>query len=501
MIEVNRIKLPTYFEVVEEKSDSRFKKVKIFVAHTGENLNNSIFEKDVLEKMAPSLLHCPILGYISNNPDNEKDFRTHEKHYSLKSGGLKVNFGTRAYGFVGEDHNAHFEIVAGKEWLVCEGYIWTRFTDVIELFNQSNGTKGQSMEIVDAAGFVDDEGRVVYQDGKFSGLCILGDDIPPAMTGATISTEFSQSEVKALVEEMLAEFTAEKGEHEMSVKKTNDEGTEDVKTPEENPIDQVEPETPVEPEVQKEEHDSNGGDEEQTDETTEVEPNQEDNHEAEQEENESENDGEGSEEGSEFAKESKFKLEFELSHEDQRCALYEAFRELHKDDDVWVWIQQVFDDRVIVSVEDYENGTHHEEVKYAIVDDKVILGESVVMVEIFVTEAEKAQIDSQRDEIKTLNDQLQALETFKSETEMAAKKAILEAVKTQLPSEQIHKVESQFEKLSVEEVEKEIAYVIFQANKEQMESEKPEQAAVFATNTHDNKPTGKYGDMQRYFHK
>ena len=56
MIDITTVKLPTRFEESEPSTDdSRFQKVKIYIAHTGENLNHSVFSKEVLEKMIPSL--------------------------------------------------------------------------------------------------------------------------------------------------------------------------------------------------------------------------------------------------------------------------------------------------------------------------------------------------------------------------------------------------------------------------------------------------------------
>ena len=220
MIDVRTVSLPTHFEKSDnQENDSRFQKVKIYIAHTGENLNHSIFSHDVLEQMIPSLANIPILGYVGVNDENDEDFRGHEKRLSIDDGKFKVSFETHAYGFVPVDSNAHFEVTGGKEWLVTDGYLWTRFVDAMELFDESNGSKGQSMEISNAEGYTDDRGRMVFTNATFTGLCILGNDVPPAMTGSTISTVFSKEDFKSTFEEMLAEFSAEKGEYALATKK------------------------------------------------------------------------------------------------------------------------------------------------------------------------------------------------------------------------------------------------------------------------------------------
>ena len=49
---------------MQESTDGRFQKVKVWIAHTGENLNNSYFEKETLESMVSTLPYIPIVGYI-----------------------------------------------------------------------------------------------------------------------------------------------------------------------------------------------------------------------------------------------------------------------------------------------------------------------------------------------------------------------------------------------------------------------------------------------------
>lgn len=518
MIEVSRINLPTYFEVVEEEVDSRFKKVKIFVAHTGENLNNSIFEKDVLEKMSSSLLYCPILGYVSVNEDDEKDFRTHEKRIKLVDGDVDISFATHAYGFIGEDHNARFEITGGKEWLVCDGYIWTRFKEVVQLFAEANGKKGQSMEIIDGSGYVDGEGRVVYTGGKFSGLCALGDDIPAAMTGANITTEFSKNSTKMLIEEMLTEFSATRGDTEMAEKakkkKITDE--EEVKATEEKPAkEKPDKEKPAVEKPAKEKPDKEKPTEEKPAKEEPAKENEVGADDKDDKENEpseptpTENEAAGGEDGGGSSDEgseefSTYRVEFELSHEDKRVALYAALNKAHENEENgdWRYIVQVFDNRFIVEVENYrENQRRFDQISYTVEDDVVIFGETIEVFPMFVTKGEKDQIDSQRQEIKDLTEQLNGLETFKEEIEMSKKEGILAANEARLSSKQVDDLKANFAQMTPDEVEKEIAFAIYKTEKEAHVDESPETSAVFATNIQDNKNKGKYGEYTEFFRR
>ena len=106
--------------------DDRFMKVKIWIAHTGENRNNSIFSKEVLESMIPSLANVPILGYIAVDEDNQADFKGHEEALVIEDKQFKLKYLGRAYGVIPTENNARFETRYGsdgveREYLVCDG--------------------------------------------------------------------------------------------------------------------------------------------------------------------------------------------------------------------------------------------------------------------------------------------------------------------------------------------------------------------------------------------
>ena len=82
-IGVKSINLPVTYEI-SDYVDDRFKKVKIWIAHTGENLNYSIFTKESLEKMSETLPYVPIVGYIEKNEEDENvEIGSIEYYYTL----------------------------------------------------------------------------------------------------------------------------------------------------------------------------------------------------------------------------------------------------------------------------------------------------------------------------------------------------------------------------------------------------------------------------------
>lgn len=518
MIDVTTVNLPTHFEEIESSNDSRFQKVKIYIAHTGENLNKSIFSREVLENMIPSLSHIPILGLISEKDNGDKDFRGHEKNLSLEDGKFKIKFNTHAYGFVPEDNNAHFEITGGKEWLVTDGYLWTRFIDAMELFNDASGSKGQSMEVGDVEGYTDNRGRLVFTNAVFTGLCILGDDVPPAMTGSTVSTVFSKQDFKSSFEEMLAEFTAEKGEKALATKKKqNDEpavATTVTKPESSASTEPAKPATPAssantssasKPAAEPAKADdktkaspasadsstsddkpstnetsaepASGESSDSTDENAEMSSKKDDKDTNFLNKNESafkkdEQEDEPDSDDAEDDKEDKNKFsQFELSLSDRERALSDAVRQRYEDDIVveGVWPVDIFEDYGIFKFVNWSNDNRQLfRIAYSVnADDSIKLGDKTEIFSMYVTQEEKNKIEDNRAKLADLETKIAELTEYKNNIEMSKKEKALDEVKASLTAEQMKNIRGKFIEMSVEDVEREIAYAMYSANKQE----------------------------------
>lgn len=495
MIRLKNINLPTHFEIGEVEPDTRFQKVKIYIAHTGENLNNSVFSKEVLEKMSPTLAHVPILGVIGKNGNDEDDFRGHGKEITWNGHDIEINFKTNAYGFIGEDHNAHFETTGGKEWLVADGYLWTRFDEVMELFENSNGSKGQSMEIIDTDGYIDNQGRVVFEDGKFAGLCILGDDVPPAMTGSTISTEFERNEIKETIKTMMAEFAAQKGEMvlaESNKKKNNEEVVEDTEKHEEKTAEKEPAKASSSEEPKSEDKGTDKGtehDETSEDDHAEM-SNEEPKDNAENGTDEDDEDfscGGGSkskkkkdfaddekdpedteDEGNEDDEKEKGKSEFELSLRNKISAVESA---VDAATDYCAYVVDVFDTHAIIRAWDEEDKYY--DYNYSLnADGSVKLGEYTEVVPTYLTLEEVAKVEAQRQEVAALQARLAELEQYQADNEKDKKQKELDKSKSLMSKEAYESIQNNFSAMSFEDVQKEIALTLyksganFSANKE-----------------------------------
>lgn len=502
-IEVTKARIPVVFEM-GDSSDGRFKKVKIWIAHTGENLNNSYFSKETLKEMAETLPKIPIVGYIEADEDGDDDFSDHRQEIVVRSGeGVDVRYKGHAYGFIPEEPNDKFEIRDGKEWLTAEGYVWTKFKDAIDIFESDNGVKSQSMEIIGAEGEVDDIGRMIISSATFSALCILGENVPPAMTGSTVEFYSEKREQYQFeLEQMMGEFEREKGELDLSkddkVSKDNiEEINEDFEDKGEDTIVESDDEVTEGNDANAEEDKEEPEVVEEDDVTEEVE---DDNLEPDVDETEVEEESEGSETEVFSIEDNVVSLNFELSHDDKRLAVY---RTLDKMDDyesgIFHYIVDMFDSHVIAKQVSYDDNGYGKEkfvhLEYRTIDDSVELGEATEVFPMFLTKEEKDKVSSQREEIEELNNRLEELSEYKEQTELSAKKEILDEYSKVLGEDAVEEIEEKLSDMAVEEVEKEVAFQFF---KKAQENKDKEETKVSVNNFSKTKE-GKYGYLDRYF--
>lgn len=198
-------KLDTY-----NTEDSRFVTVKIYLMHTGANHNGSYFSKEVIEDAIPTLANTPILAYIEDNSDGEKDFSDHRMILIQDNGKFKMKYIGQAIGVIPENNNAKFEMRLcddgiEREFLTVEGLLWTKFDDPIDIMLR-DGIKAQSMELHEEyEGEFKDDGLFHFTKFKFFGACGLGKDVLPAMQNASIEV-YSNDAITSVINEKMEEF-------------------------------------------------------------------------------------------------------------------------------------------------------------------------------------------------------------------------------------------------------------------------------------------------------
>jgi hypothetical protein len=205
-------RVPIRFETIDTYDDERFLRVKIWLMHTGENLNGSYFSKEAIETAIPTLAMTPILGFMGENSDGEEDFEGHKIGIAKKDGEWSFVYKGHAYGAIPPDNNAQFEMRVcedgvEREFLTCEGLVWTKFADAVDILNRDE-SKSQSMELAKTySGFLDKKTKLYnFEEFMFDGACILGADIKPAMKGASVEVNFSQDQILDEIKDMLSEF-------------------------------------------------------------------------------------------------------------------------------------------------------------------------------------------------------------------------------------------------------------------------------------------------------
>lgn len=442
----DKVTLPmqTYELMDDTRSlDDRFRKVKIFIAHTGENLNNTSFSLESLVHLAKSLAHVPIVGCIKEGEESIYDFSGHEEKITITNDGIDFEYIGVPFGFIPEDHNAHIEIRDGKQWLVAEGFLWTKFNQSIDIFESNNGKKSQSMEIEDVLGYVDDEGVLHIEEAIFSALCILGNDVAPAMTGSTIEYFSTKHTFKDYVKEMALEFS-KRGDDTVDEK--------EIKTNSEEELEKDELKKSPETEAEETQLDDNtqAAEDEKTPEL-----------------DKTEDTGE--------------KDDDETSDEEPV--------EAHKPDGSGDLGGEA---GTVENVGPEGTGGRTTEGAPTPGGTPGPVGEPGPAAP---TDFE-VEVENYKKEIADLKSELSELKQFKLDIETQEKEGILGSYAQDLSKDSLNKLKDEMSKYSVEEFEKEVAYTIFKNEKEADESS----AKAFTYNFSDKgKDSGEFGTLSRLF--
>lgn len=205
----NKATLYSTFSVNKEFSDedTRFLHVTIDVLHTQKNLNNSFFDKEIVNTYVDSIKNIPILGFVKyDNFLQESDFVGHEYKLVRTKDGIEEVYCGRAYGLVPESCNPRWVnkvCYDGKEreFLQVDAIMWEKFSDATDIVHRDY-EKRQSAELqVDSVeGYEDEDGVFHFTKFLFEGLCLLGDHVQEAMVGANVvindGVNFAMSDIK-----------------------------------------------------------------------------------------------------------------------------------------------------------------------------------------------------------------------------------------------------------------------------------------------------------------
>ena len=433
--------------------------VKLKSCHTGKNRNKSGITDDNMNKYKYTFKGRPILGAIYKTDTGEYEFRAHDM--KVIDDGDDIEYIEQPIGVISQTEEPYLEYDAeeDKNYLMVSGTIFSDYSKAAEILERRRTCKCSVEIAVEELSYNCDEDYLSIDKFRFSGVTILGyeqdgvTEIQEGMKGSKITIDdfsakknsmFSAENQDKLIEILeklnttLESFNdknqnSEKGGEKVMNKfeellakygKTADEVTfeyenlsdEELEVAFQEAFEETEKESDavVEETVVEEETDEVVVDEpaeEVVEESTEPE-------ETVVEESVDEVVEEPTEEVVEQPEE-KFVLQYELSHDDIRSALYSLLAAKSDDGYYYVWILEVYDDKFIYC-DAMEDKYYRQD--YSRDGENVALGENKV--EVFNEWLSKAE----KDALDALKADYAALKEFKSNYD----ESVIKAQKTEI---------------------------------------------------------------------
>lgn len=442
------VQTPGRFELSGD-ANTGLQPVKLVACHTSLNRNGSSISKSTMEAALPSFSNRPILGYIHQLEDGTWDFYSHNMEMvedENEKDGTRIDYLETPVGIVPESCNAHLEYDEENDvYRTCvNGFIFEEYSKAADII-RAKGIASVSVELaINDMSYNSDDGYLSINDFYFMGVTILGRDeegniVEPGMAGSNITLGSFSAENNSMlnsdIHNTLVETLKKLNE---TLEKFNNKETDSI-TEGGNEMDKLN-ELLEAYELTLEEIDfSTEGlsDEELEAAFTEhfgdveefkkkkkcSEENPEDGDEdfagcGKKKKKCSEDEQESDEEFAGCGKKKKRcsinsetgTVEFELSHDDVRMALY-SLLESNWDENSYSWICEVYDNYFVYQKETYsDSGYEYKYYKqnYSKNNDNVELsGDAVEVFSTFVTESEKTALEMMRtqyEELKKFHD-------------------------------------------------------------------------------------------------
>ena len=461
-VKVNNI---ATFEEESDVSNDGFMHLLFKVCHAGENRNYSNISKENLEKYKDTIKYRPVLASIITSPDDASvlDFNSHD--IEIDDNGNPIYIEKQVGCFTADEPFLQYDEQNDKTYLMAHAVIPEEYTASADIIRRKGGTKVSCEIAIDTMNYNEDTGILDIIDFSFLGCCLLGDHVTEGMAGAradiesiadfsaennsvTANAEFNNTLVETLkkLNETLDKFNN---------KSPDEKGGEDAMNKFEELLELYGlEESEIEFEVE------GLSDEDLEAAFTEAFGDAE---EFKKKKKCSEENSEGDDDFAGCGKKKKRcsvnaeagTVEFEMSHDDVRMALY-SLLESSWDENSYSWICEVYDNYFVYQKETYSNSgykSNYYKQNYSKNNDNVELsGDAVEVFSTFVTESEKTALEMMRT-------QYDGLKKFHDETiaaqEQAKKDAILNDEKYSeiADTEQFAELKKDAAKFSVEELE------------------------------------------------
>ena len=461
-VKVNNI---ATFEEESDVSNDGFMHLLFKVCHAGENRNYSNISKENLEKYKDTIKYRPVLASIITSPDDASvlDFNSHD--IEIDDNGNPIYIEKQVGCFTADEPFLQYDEQNDKTYLMAHAVIPEEYTASADIIRRKGGTKVSCEIAIDTMNYNEDTGILDIIDFSFLGCCLLGDHVTEGMAGAradiesiadfsaennsvTANAEFNNTLVETLkkLNETLDKFNN---------KSPDEKGGEDAMNKFEELLELYGlEESEIEFEVE------GLSDEDLEAAFTEAFGDAE---EFKKKKKCSEENSEGDDDFAGCGKKKKRcsvnaeagTVEFEMSHDDIRMALY-SLLESSWDENSYSWICEVYDNYFVYQKETYSDSGYkcnYYKQNYSKNNDNVELsGDAVEVFSTFVTESEKTALDmmsTQYDELKKFHD-----DTITAQ-DQAKKDAILNDEKYSeiADTEQFAELKKDAAKFSVEELE------------------------------------------------
>ena len=461
-VKVNNI---ATFEEETDVSNDGFMHLLFKVCHAGENRNYSNISKENLEKYKDTIKYRPVLASIITSPDDSSvlDFNSHD--IEIDDNGNPIYIEKQVGCFTADEPFLQYDEQNDKTYLMAHAVIPEEYTASADIIRRKGGTKVSCEIAIDTMNYNEDTGILDIIDFSFLGCCLLGDHVTEGMAGAradiesiadfsaennsvTANAEFNNTLVETLkkLNETLDKFNN---------KSPDEKGGEDAMNKFEELLELYGlEESEIEFEVE------GLSDEDLEAAFTEAFGDAE---EFKKKKKCSEENSEGDDDFAGCGKKKKRcsvnaeagTVEFEMSHDDVRMALY-SLLESSWDENSYSWICEVYDNYFVYQKETYSDSGYkcnYYKQNYSKNNDNVELsGDAVEVFSTFVTESEKTALDMMRtqyDELKKFHD-----DTITAQ-DQAKKDAILNDEKYSeiADTEQFAELKKDAAKFSVEELE------------------------------------------------
>ena len=461
-VKVNNI---ATFEEESDVSNDGFMHLLFKVCHAGENRNYSNISKENLEKYKDTIKYRPVLASIITSPDDASvlDFNSHD--IEIDDNGNPIYIEKQVGCFTADEPFLQYDEQNDKTYLMAHAVIPEEYTASADIIRRKGGTKVSCEIAIDTMNYNEDTGILDIIDFSFLGCCLLGDHVTEGMAGAradiesiadfsaennsvTANAEFNNTLVETLkkLNETLDKFNN---------KSPDEKGGEDAMNKFEELLELYGlEESEIEFEVE------GLSDEDLEAAFTEAFGDAE---EFKKKKKCSEDNSEGDDDFAGCGKKKKRcsvnaeagTVEFEMSHDDVRMALY-SLLESSWDENSYSWICEVYDNYFVYQKETYSDSGYkcnYYKQNYSKNNDNVELsGDAVEVFSAFVTESEKTALDMMRtqyDELKKFHD-----DTITAQVQ-AKKDAILNDEKYSeiADTEQFAELKKDAAKFSVEELE------------------------------------------------